>query len=137
VRSFQLVSMFPTLTVSDMISVGAFARARRTFTMLEPAARFGPELAEAAQIASSLGLSDSLSKKCSDLSQGQKKLVDIASALALRPRLMLLDEPTGGISSAEKYGIMEKLLKQRNAAASKACCWSSVTWSSSPATPRA
>jgi branched-chain amino acid transport system ATP-binding protein len=63
VRSFQLVSVFPTLTVSDMISVGAFARARRTFTMLEPAARFGPELAEAAQIASALGLSDSLSKK--------------------------------------------------------------------------
>jgi branched-chain amino acid transport system ATP-binding protein len=110
VRSFQLVSVFPTLTVSDMISAGALARAGRTLTMLKPAARFIAEQDKAAEIAEAFGLSDSLSRKCSELSQGQKKLVDIASALALRPRLMLLDEPTSGISSAEKYGIMERLL---------------------------
>ncbi len=48
--------------------------------------------------------------KCSALSQGEKKLVDIASALALRPKLILLDEPTSGIASADKHRIMQTLL---------------------------
>jgi branched-chain amino acid transport system ATP-binding protein len=110
-RSFQLISMFPTLTVAEMIAVGAFARAGLTFTMLKPSTRFGAEREEVERIASEFGLHDSLSKKCSELSQGRKKLVDIASALALKPRLILLDEPTSGISSTEKYGIMERLLE--------------------------
>jgi len=97
--------------VYDKTGLGALARGRRTFTMLEPVTRFGAERREVERIAGELGLQDSLARKCSELSQGQKKLVDIASALALKPRLLLLDEPTSGISSAEKYGIMEKLLE--------------------------
>jgi branched-chain amino acid transport system ATP-binding protein len=54
------------------------------------------------------------------LSQGEKKLLDIASALALRPELILLDEPTSGVSSADKHGIMQVLVSAAREAGVKA-----------------
>jgi branched-chain amino acid transport system ATP-binding protein len=110
-RSFQLVTVYPSFTVSDMISVGAFARARQTFNLFKPAASYRAQRSEVEGIASAFGLAHRLSTKCAALSQGEKKLVDIASALTLRPRLMLLDEPTSGISSADKHRIMQTLLE--------------------------
>ena len=62
------------------------------------------------------GLEGRLAEKAQLLSQGEKKLLDVASAFALDPRAILLDEPTSGISTAEKHNIMQTLL----AAASKA-----------------
>lgn len=115
-RSFQLVSVYPSFTVANMIAVGIFTRTRQTFNLLRPVSRLSRERAEVQEIADCFGLTDRLDVKCSELSQGEKKLVDIASALALRPRLMLLDEPTSGIASAGKYRIMETLL-----AAAKRC----------------
>jgi branched-chain amino acid transport system ATP-binding protein len=109
-RSFQLVSVFPTFTVSDMIAVGAFTRSGRTFSLLRAASSYRLEGGEVREIATSFGLEGRLDVICSALSQGEKKLVDIASALALRPRLILLDEPTSGIASADKHRIMETLL---------------------------
>ncbi|MEM4005548.1 MAG: ATP-binding cassette domain-containing protein, partial [Desulfurococcaceae archaeon] len=46
-----------------------------------------------------------------DLSQGQRKLVDVAIAMAFRPKLLLLDEPTSGVSSEEKHDIIKKILE--------------------------
>jgi branched-chain amino acid transport system ATP-binding protein len=109
-RSFQLVSVYPTLTVADMIAVGAFTRSGRTFNLLRPVTFFRSQRAEVEEIAAAFGLKGRLDSKCSVLSQGEKKLVDIASALTLRPRLILLDEPTSGIASADKHRIMETLL---------------------------
>jgi branched-chain amino acid transport system ATP-binding protein len=109
-RSFQLVSVYPTFSVFDMIAVGAFTRTDRTFSLLRAVSSFSVESEDVREIATSFGLADRLKVKCSALSQGEKKLVDIASALALRPRLILLDEPTSGIASADKHRIMETLL---------------------------
>jgi branched-chain amino acid transport system ATP-binding protein len=110
-RSFQLVSVYPTFSVADMIAVGAFARSGRTFNLFRPASFFPAQRAEVEEIAVAFGLKDRLTTKCSSLSQGEKKLVDIASALTLRPRLILLDEPTSGIASADKHRVMETLLE--------------------------
>lgn len=110
VRSFQLVSIFPSFTVADMIATGAFSAAGRCFSLFRPTATFRRERGEVEAIAEAFGLSHRLGVPCQALSQGEKKLVDIASALTLRPRLMLLDEPTSGISSADKYRVMDTLL---------------------------
>jgi branched-chain amino acid transport system ATP-binding protein len=110
-RSFQLVSVYPSFTVANMIAVGIFTRTRQTFNLLRPLSQLSRERAEVQEIADCFGLTERLDVKCAELSQGEKKLVDIASALALRPRLMLLDEPTSGIASAGKHRIMETLLE--------------------------
>ncbi len=115
-RSFQLVSVFQTLTVQETMSVGAFSRSRRSYHIdrIWPSCR--AEADQVRDVASAFGLEGRLSVRCSALSQGEKKLVDIASALTLRPRLLLLDEPSSGISSADKHAMMRTLLD-----ASKTC----------------
>jgi branched-chain amino acid transport system ATP-binding protein len=109
-RSFQLVSIYPTFTVAEAIAVGVFSRSGRTLDLLRPAFLFRRQRAEVEEIAAAFGLKHRLETKCASLPQGEKKLVDIASALTLRPRLMLLDEPTSGIASADKHRTMETLL---------------------------
>ena len=54
------------------------------------------------------------------LSQGEKKLLDVASAFALAPEVILLDEPTSGVSTAEKHGLMKTLIGAAKAAGVKA-----------------
>ena len=54
------------------------------------------------------------------LSQGEKKLLDVASAFALKPEVILLDEPTSGVSTAEKHGVMKTLIAAAASAGVKA-----------------
>ena len=54
------------------------------------------------------------------LSQGEKKLLDVASAFALNPEVILLDEPTSGVSTAEKHGLMQTLISAAKTAGVKA-----------------
>ena len=61
-----------------------------------------------------------LDKVASTLSQGEKKLLDIASAFALNPAVILLDEPTSGVSTADKHAIMEVLVEAARAAGVRA-----------------
>jgi branched-chain amino acid transport system ATP-binding protein len=53
------------------------------------------------------------------LSQGEKKLLDVASAFALEPEVILLDEPTSGVSTADKHGIMRTLIEAAKVAGVK------------------
>jgi branched-chain amino acid transport system ATP-binding protein len=62
------------------------------------------------EIAAIFGLDGKLDSESRLLSQGEKKLLDIASAFALSPEVILLDEPTSGVSSADKHGIMKTLV---------------------------
>jgi branched-chain amino acid transport system ATP-binding protein len=56
-----------------------------------------------------VGVKSYAERKARELPEGQRKLVDIALALALKPKLLLMDEPTSGVASSEKLGIMDIL----------------------------
>lgn len=56
-----------------------------------------------------VGVKEYAERKARELPEGQRKLVDIALALALKPKLLLMDEPTSGVASSEKFGIMDIL----------------------------
>jgi len=72
------------------------------------------------EVAGIFGLDAKLDTESRLLSQGEKKLLDIASAFALVPEVILLDEPTSGVSSGDKHGIMKTLIDAAKRAGVKA-----------------
>jgi branched-chain amino acid transport system ATP-binding protein len=109
-RAFQLVNIFPALTVRETLSVAIASRLRRVHNPFRSLRRDSLLQADAERVADVLGLKSKLDKIASTLSQGEKKLLDIASAFALNPAVILLDEPTSGVSTADKHAIMEVLV---------------------------
>jgi branched-chain amino acid transport system ATP-binding protein len=109
-RSFQLVHVFPGLTVAETLALAVLSRlgrARRLWASLAADGAVGREVEEVAAL---FGLADRLSRPARTLPQGDKKLLDVASAFALHPAVILLDEPTSGVSTGDKHAIMEVLV---------------------------
>ena len=120
VRSFQLIQIFPQLTVAETIGAAVVSRQKkrwRLFARLGADAEVGARIREVADI---FGLDRRLDTVAAALSQGEKKLLDVASAFALDPRVILLDEPTSGVSTADKHGIMKILIAAGKKAGVKA-----------------
>lgn len=108
-RSFQLVSVFPALTVAETITVAALTRLGRG-RLFAARARDAAVRAVVADVAELFGLGDKLGRLARTLSQGDKKLLDVASAFALTPDVILMDEPTSGVSTHDKHAIMKVLV---------------------------
>ncbi len=109
-RSFQLVQVFPELTVLETLQAAVLSRRGRGLRMLASLGRARDVTDEAMEVAELFNLGSRRDMPARFLPQGQKKLLDIASAVALRPEIILLDEPTSGVSTADKTGIMETLI---------------------------
>lgn len=109
-RSFQLAAVFPKLTVLEVLQAATVTRLGRGTRLFRSLAA-DQEVREGAEyIAALFGLQDELQLKSAQLPQGDKKLLDIASAFALYPEIILLDEPTSGVSTADKHRIMEVMV---------------------------
>jgi branched-chain amino acid transport system ATP-binding protein len=105
-RAFQIASIFPTLTVREAI-LGAVNAHRRWHARLGrrfPLAEAQPQADEVMELAK---LSSRASTLSGSLSHGDQKLLDIALALALEPRVLLLDEPTAGMGPEERWQMIE------------------------------
>jgi len=106
-RSFQLVNLFDDLSVLDNVALSIFARegkTRRIFTLAE---RDAAVTREAVDLLAEFGLGGKAEAPARDLAQGERKLLDVAIAYALRPKLLFLDEPTSGVSTRDKAQIMD------------------------------
>jgi len=110
VRSFQLIQIFPQLTVAETIAAAVVSRQNKRWRLFASLAKDQVIGARVAEVADIFGLTQRLGTPAATLSQGEKKLLDVASAFALDPRVILLDEPTSGVSTAEKHGIMRTLI---------------------------
>lgn len=106
-RSFQLVNLFDQLTVLDNVALSIFSREGMTRRLLKLADRHRPVWQEAGEVLREFGLESKAAVPAGGISQGERKLLDVAVACALRPRLLLLDEPTSGVSTREKAPIMD------------------------------
>ena len=106
-RSFQLVNLFDHLTALDNIALTIFARQGKTRSLATLADRDQQVAGEARAILQEFGLGPKASMLAGGLSQGERKLLDVAVAYALRPKLLFLDEPTSGVATREKKPIMD------------------------------
>jgi branched-chain amino acid transport system ATP-binding protein len=106
-RSFQLVNLFDQLTALDNIALTIFARQGKTRHLTTFAERDQAVRDEAVEVLRQFGLESKARILAGGLAQGERKLLDVAVAYALKPKLLFLDEPTSGVSTREKAPIMD------------------------------
>jgi len=100
-RSFQRTNLFPKLTVLENLRLAAAAGGRGSYDLLGSIERLAAPLARAREAAEAVALTARLGETAGRLSYGEQRQLEIGVALATRPKLLLLDEPTAGMSPEE------------------------------------
>jgi len=109
-RAFQVANLFPTFSVSDALAAALMAHDGRTASLLR---NFPPSdiRDRAAEVMELCGLSQLATTESRHLSHGDQKLLDIALALALNPKVLLLDEPTAGMGPDERWRMIDRVYR--------------------------
>jgi branched-chain amino acid transport system ATP-binding protein len=110
-RTFQISNLFPALSVLENGLLAAQGLAPAKFAMLRPLGWFPRLREDALAVLADVGLADRAEVAVEDLSHGERRQLEIALALTARPRVLLLDEPTAGLSPAESQ-LMAGLLRR-------------------------
>jgi branched-chain amino acid transport system ATP-binding protein len=98
-RSFQIANIFPRLSVFKNVQVAVLARQNKSFHLFRPAQMMAVE--ETTRILDSVGLLHRAKSLAGTLSHGDRRILEIAIALGSKPELLILDEPTAGMSPDE------------------------------------
>jgi branched-chain amino acid transport system ATP-binding protein len=106
-RSFQIVNVFDDLSAFDNVALVIFSREGKTVRLGALAHLDDAVTAETDDILAQFGLATKRNDHARDLAQGERKLLDVALAYALKPKLLFLDEPTSGVSTRDKGQIMD------------------------------
>jgi branched-chain amino acid transport system ATP-binding protein len=110
-RTFQVSNLFPSLSVLDNCLLAVQALTAAKFAMHRPLGRDARLHAEATQTLGAVGLADRAGAVVRNLSHGEQRQLEIGLALAGRPRVLLLDEPTAGLSPAESAAMARLLAR--------------------------
>ena len=108
-RSFQIVNLFDERTVFDNVAQAIFSREGKTGNLMRLAENDHEVTSESLELLQRFGLDDKRDTLAGALAQGERKLLDVAVAYALRPTLLCLDEPTSGVSTRDKSQIMDTI----------------------------
>lgn len=108
-RAFQVPQLFHEHSALQDLLIAAAARERKW----KPFAKLDhiPECEDMMDLLELVNCADVADRPVNELLEGQRKLIDIAVALALKPKLILMDEPTSGVSLSEKFGVMDILTR--------------------------
>jgi len=109
-KSFQITSVFPQLSTHENVRVAVQMRSRR-FDILTPRDSLAELSDKADQLLATVGLADARRRPAADLAHGQQRCLEIALALACDPKLLLLDEPTAGMSPEETVVMMGLIVR--------------------------
>ena len=104
-RTFQITATFGSMSVRENVQMALISHRRQTGSPLRLAARL--HLGEADTLLERVGMGDQAERPCATLAYGDLKRVELAIALANRPRLLLMDEPTAGMAPDERGALMQ------------------------------
>jgi ABC-type branched-chain amino acid transport systems, ATPase component len=108
-RTFQVSVVFPDLTPFEAVMLAITARERQSLDFLRPLRRREAEGAEALDILRMVNLADDAGRPTRKLAYGQQRLLEIALALAGRPKVLLLDEPAAGVPRQESEAVFSAI----------------------------
>jgi len=108
-RSFQIVNIFHRMTVFDNVQIAVLSNQKKILNFLAPAHNMVVERTE--EILASVGLMEKRDRICGALSHGDQKVLEMAIALGTEPELLILDEPTAGMSP-EETAVAIKLIRK-------------------------
>ncbi len=112
-RSFQIVKIFSRMSVFENVQTAVISRMNKTSNLFIPARNIAVK--ETESILDAMGLSDKRDRICGLLSHGDQKVLEMAISLGSDPQLLILDEPTAGMSAEETetaITLMKKLSSQ-------------------------
>jgi len=110
-RTFQITSLFRSLPVLDNVALAVAERRGDANRMWRSASSQREIIDESRELLATLGLADDAAVAAQDLPYGKQRLVEIAIALGLKPKVMLLDEPAAGVPSEESAKILQNMEK--------------------------
>jgi branched-chain amino acid transport system ATP-binding protein len=108
-RSFQIPQLFVDLTAAENLAVAFSGMHAQALSFHSPAQAQGRR-DKAIELLARFGLAEVADRPIFELAGGVRKLIDIAMALVRRPKLLLLDEPTSGVSAEEKFATMDRVI---------------------------
>jgi branched-chain amino acid transport system ATP-binding protein len=109
VRSFQVTRLFQEMTPAEHVALAILQRDGRTGKMFGNFLSMPDVMDEASVLLTKLGLIDLMHRKVSEIAYGQQRLLEIAMALALKPKVLLLDEPAAGVPQSDTGRIEQAL----------------------------
>ena len=103
-RTFQITATFPTMTVRENVQVALVSHDRQLFNLLSSTPKLLRD--EAGRLLELVGMGGYVGRPCGELAYGDLKRLELAIALANRPKLLLMDEPTAGMAPRERAELM-------------------------------
>jgi len=108
-RSFQVVNVFPELSVFDNVLIPVLAQLGRAGRFFSPLGRERAAREQTMEYLELVGLDHVARRRADALSHGDQRMLEVAIALAARPKLLFLDEPTAGMNPVERVQVLENI----------------------------
>jgi len=108
-RTFQITNLFPTLNVIDNLLLAQLGLEKSKFSMAKPLSSYKKFYQKAIALLERIGMFDKRDEIVKYLSHGDQRQIEIGMALVIDPRVLLLDEPTAGLSPAESKLITQMI----------------------------
>jgi len=110
-RSYQVTNIFPVLSIKENVRLSAQSRTRKNFSFFKKASALKDVEQKTLAVLEEVGLVDIMHHKAAEVSYGVQRALEVAIALATSPRLLLLDEPTSGMTHEDSFKIMDLIKK--------------------------